>query len=739
VKRGGGAAVTRIEHENHEIAHIKAKIGSIADDIQVIDIEEDLFVFENNEPFIAPVRKQTSLFYVIYTSGSTGMPKGVLIDERSISDHVFGLIHEADLSSCSSFALFATLAADAGHAIIFSALLMGKTLHVLSDELLHDGDKVRQYLAENNIDCLKIVPSLWLAYVLDAKAPLANKVMIFGGETFSKRIIEILSNSSSKAQVYNHYGPTEVTIGKCVYRVNLEKVFETSIPIGKPFSNTQVYILNDFNQLSPIGIPGELCIGGLGLARGYLNRPDFTAAKFVDDPYRPGEKMYRTGDRARWLRDGNIEFLGRKDDQVKIRGYRIELGEIEHALLKMEGINGAAVAVRANISGEGELVAYVSGPDTIDDKVLRSALSEQLPGYMVPMHYAKLDSIPLTNNGKVNRKLLPTLNTITLKNTPDYLAPNNEKEKALVEVVEDVLKEQNVGLGSDFFLLGGDSIKAIQLVSRLRQRGYRITVQNVLLHPELREMALSVQEGLGNAVGTIEGADVPLGSIQRRFFTQEDVSAHYNQSILLEYPGRLNRKIITEIFSQITGQHELLRAVYKFDRNKNEWVQQIKNTKEFQLEILEEYDDQGEAKFVRFCEALQTSMQFDRGPLLKIGLIHSDQKDYLLLVAHHLIVDGVSWRIIVDDLNCLYSQYLSNQLFELPLRTDSWQFWQNQLHKWTISEKGKKEQSYWNIIEKSVTDQIPKDYSSGSNRVKDAENVEFNLDLDETEILRTKC
>ncbi len=289
-----------------------------------------------------------NLAYIIYTSGSTGKPKGVMVEHQAIADHCFGLIEAAQLKNCTSFALFSPLVFDAGHSIIFTSLLTGAALNILSTDLIMDGEKLFSYLEKNPVDCIKIVPSVWLSYVNNDNVILADKIMIFGGETFSPKIQEHLGKLNYNGIVYNHYGPTEATIGKCIHKVDLHKKYKT-VPIGKPFSNTQLYVVDAFGQIVPVGIDGELYISGEGIARGYLNRPELTAEKFIENPFRNlnlpevdvqnntyntsnavhGSRIYKTGDKVKWNSDGEIEYLGRIDDQVKINGYRIELGEIE--------------------------------------------------------------------------------------------------------------------------------------------------------------------------------------------------------------------------------------------------------------------------------------------------------------------------------------------------------------------------------------------------------------------------
>ncbi len=389
--------------------------------VNVIEIDGDNSTL-GDMPIHNPAVDITSrnLAYIIYTSGSTGKPKGVMIEHQAIADHCFGLVKVAKLENCKSFALFSPLVFDAGHSIIFTSIILGASLNVLSRELIMDGEKLVSYLETNPVDCLKIVPSVWLSYINSGNKILADKAMIFGGETFSLKIREHLTKLNYAGIVYNHYGPTEATIGKCIYKVDLKKSY-TLVPIGKPFSNTQFYVVDYWGQLVPLGTGGELYISGEGIARGYLNRPDLTAEKFVENTFSTSDlwgdnhmpnsnatlKVYKTGDKVRWNSDGEIEYLGRIDDQVKINGYRIELGEIENVILQNKDIKQASVRLCEDESSNKILVSYIVPEDSFNKKNTITQLQKELPGYMIPGIWIELERLPLTPNGKIDKKALP--------------------------------------------------------------------------------------------------------------------------------------------------------------------------------------------------------------------------------------------------------------------------------------------------------------------------------------------
>ncbi|WP_188938391.1 non-ribosomal peptide synthetase, partial [Puia dinghuensis] len=296
--------------------------------------EETAFIGECPVERVERSLRPEHLAYVIYTSGSTGQPKGVMIEHRSLMDYLFGLAQATTISQCRSFALVSTLSADLGNTVIYSALVWGGALHVLSTAVVNDSSLAPAYFSRQGIDCVKIVPSHWRALSSGEQLLLPEKILIFGGEALPAEVVTKLRSEGNGCQVVNHYGPTETTIGKLLHTIAPGREYSGVVPIGRPFGNTRVYVLNEQGKLCPKGIVGELYVGGDGLARGYLGQPEWTEERFVPDGFsgQAGDRLYRTGDLVRWLPDGNMEYIGRRDDQVKIRGYRVELGEVESVL-----------------------------------------------------------------------------------------------------------------------------------------------------------------------------------------------------------------------------------------------------------------------------------------------------------------------------------------------------------------------------------------------------------------------
>ncbi|MEG4517839.1 MULTISPECIES: amino acid adenylation domain-containing protein [unclassified Microcoleus] len=424
-----------------------------------------------------PRASSDNLAYVIYTSGSTGTPKGVAIEHRQLLNYLYAIEEKLNLPSGATFATVSTFAADLGNTVIFPALCFGGCLHIISQERATDPEALGEYFRRHSIDCLKIVPS-HLAALLNSSQPksiLPAKRLILGGESANWSLIKTLRNLAPSCSVFNHYGPTETTVGVLTYQVEFDKTgcdFDT-VPLGLPIANTQIYILDSYLQPVPIGVPGELYIGGDNLGRGYLNRPELTAEKFIPNPLDTQAKtrLYKTGDLARYLPDGNIEFIGRIDGQVKIRGFRIELGEIEAVLGQHPDIAQAVVVAREDAPGEKRLVAYLVSEQkqAPTHKEIRNFLTSKLPEYMVPSAFVILKSLPLTSNGKVDRRSLPAPDEMRPELTRNFVAPRTNIEEVLAAIWAEVLKLEKVGIYDNFFELGGHSLLATQVISRVRQ------------------------------------------------------------------------------------------------------------------------------------------------------------------------------------------------------------------------------------------------------------------------------
>ena len=409
--------------------------------------------------------------YVIYTSGSTGAPKGVVVEHNQLLAYMQAIVDRLDLRDQTNFALLSTFAADLGHTVTFPALCTGGCLHVFSQDRATDPQYVWNYFIRQEIDCVKIVPSHLSMLLASATATLPLRHLILGGETTPWKLIERINELAPQCRVSNHYGPTETTVGAvsgCAQRDGEDA--SSAVPLGRPIANVQVFILKDNLVPACIGEAGELYIGGHGVSRGYLKEPALTAEKFIPHPYsnEPGKRLYRTGDRARYLTNGRIQFIDRVDQQVKIRGFRVELGEIESTLLKYEMVKEAVVILRRDEDADEQLVAYVVGTQRqpLSSSELRTFLQTRLPDYMVPSTFVQLDRMPLTPNGKINRQDLPEP---TRAREGNYVAPRTAVEEMLCGIWSEVLKLPEVGIYDEFFDLGGHSLLGTQVVTRVQE------------------------------------------------------------------------------------------------------------------------------------------------------------------------------------------------------------------------------------------------------------------------------
>ncbi|HLL47542.1 MAG TPA: amino acid adenylation domain-containing protein, partial [Longimicrobiaceae bacterium] len=408
------------------------------------------------------------LAYVTYTSGSTGRPKGVAVEHRQLSSYLFGLRDRLELTEGASYATVSTLSADLGNTAVFSALAWGGTLHVISEDRIFDGDLLGEYFARHGVDCLKITPSHLAALQTggDPRRVMPRRWLVLGGESSSVRWVSELVAMAPECAVFNHYGPTETTVGALAHRVGAwpAKTVSETLVLGRPLPNYRVFVVDASLRPVPVGVAGELLIGGAGVARGYLGRPGLTAERFVASPF-GDDRLYRTGDRCRWLADGTVEFLGRMDQQVKIRGFRVELGEIEAALRQDAGVAECAVVAREDVRGDRRLVAYVVGEARAE--AVRARLRQSLPEYMLPAAFVFLDALPLTPNGKLDRKALPAPELASPEER--YVAPRTPAEEVLAGIWAEVLRLERVGVTESFFELGGHSLLATRVISRVRQ------------------------------------------------------------------------------------------------------------------------------------------------------------------------------------------------------------------------------------------------------------------------------
>ncbi|MGF7533043.1 amino acid adenylation domain-containing protein [Bacillus mexicanus] len=698
---------------------------------------DDESSYHQDASYLEPLSSTNDLAYIIYTSGSTGRPKGVLIEHRGLTNYIWWAKEVYVKGEKANFPLYSSISFDLTVTSIFTPLVTGNTI------IVYDGEDktalLQSIVQDQRVDVMKLTPAhLQVLKEMNIADQSAVRRMIVGGENLSTRLAQSIHEQfEGRIDICNEYGPTETVVGCMIYRYDAVKDKRESVPIGTAAANMSIYILDENRKPAPIGVPGEIYISGAGVARGYLNRPELTAEKFVDDPFEPGAKMYKTGDLAKWLADGNIEYAGRIDEQVKIRGYRIELGEIEEALLQEEAIKEAVVTARVDVHGFKQLCAYYVSGGQITGAQLRKQLAHSLANYMIPAYFIELDEMPLTSNGKINKKGLQAPD-FDLQDRAAYKAPRTKMEEILVSVWESVLGAENVGIMDDFFDLGGDSIKSIQVSSRLIQQGYKMEIKDLFQYATIAELSPHIKQNLRIAdQGEVKG-DVSLTPIQHWFFDHITVDPHYyNQAVMLYAPEGFQESALRQTLQKLAEHHDALRMTFQTTENGYEAQNaEIAQSGLYHLEVLDLKEDSDPRRTIEAkADELQSSMNLSDGPLLKAGLFQCADGDHLLIAIHHLIVDGVSWRILLEDLVSGYKQAENGQVIQLPQKTDSFQLWAKRLSEYAQSETVKQEQEYWAKIEQTEGKPLPKDFHETHTAAKDSETETAEWTKEETELL----
>ncbi|MEM6353925.1 MAG: amino acid adenylation domain-containing protein, partial [Cyanobacteria bacterium P01_D01_bin.14] len=777
-----------------------------------------------------------NLAYVIYTSGSTGQPKGTLLTHQGLSNYLNWATQAYPVAE-GGVPVQSAIGFDATITSLFAPLLVGQTITLLPET--HELEMLSQALqADDAFGLVKLTPAhlkalepLVLSSSSHPSMPPPAQALILGGEALHGHDIAPWRQHFPHLRLVNEYGPTEAVVGCCVYDVPLDFTADT-VPIGRPIANVQLYVLDpDLNPV-PIGVPGELYIGGVGVARGYLNRPDLTAERFVPNPFsgraegnreqgEPGTQnlefetqyseqitqtpergqhssthplihsstLYKTGDRVRYLPDGILEYLGRMDDQIKLRGYRIEPGEIEAALCQHPDVEQAVVVQREDLGAAAKLVAYVvekvegvreqkgtgnreqaqprtqnlepdtqylepitnlspphlpisSSPHSLSHR-LHQALADKLPAYMLPDHFVVLEALPLTVNGKVDKQALP-MPTIQTSDRDQTARSLTETEQQLAAVWAEVLQRDAVGLQDNFFELGGDSILAMQIIARAHQAGLHLAPRQLFQYQTVAELAVVAEVQALSAVSQepVTGT-VPLLPIQRDFFTQAQPEPHhYNQAVMVMVDSEAQPELLAQALQALVRHHDGLRS--RFFCEAGIW-QQVIQSPEAVTVSLDDLDlshlpaDAQAAALATAADDWQTSLHLSVGPLLRAVRVRLGERgDRLLLIAHHLIVDGVSWRILLPDLATAYRQLAAGSEVRLPPKTHSIQSWAQQLVALAQSGYFEAERSYWRDM-CAPTAAIPTDFaaSADDNTVASMAEISIGLDAAQTQALLT--
>ncbi len=656
----------------------------------------------NVAPVARTVHRQQAA-YLIFTSGSTGRPKGVVISHGALANYVQGLLQRLALAPEASMAMVSTVAADLGHTVLFGALCAGRTLHLLDSDQARDPQLFADYLSQHRVGVLKIVPSHLHSLLVAGReaASLPWHALIMGGEACDPALLQRITQARPDCRVFNHYGPSETTVGVLAHPVHHVHVRP---PLGQPLAGSDVYVLDGDLNLLPVGVVGELYIGGAGLAEGYQGQPGQSAERFVPNPFGvPGSRLYRSGDRVRWNADGEVEYLGRQDHQVKVRGFRIELAEVQAQIAAQSAVRQCAVVL-----GEGRLLAYVVLAADASLQAVKGALARQLPDYMQPAHWQVLDALPVTANGKLDRQALPA----PVLQSAGYQAPSNTHEQALAQIWQDLLGLEHVSRDGHFFELGGHSLLATQMVARLREQlDVVLALREVFDTPRLDQLAARIGEltaGRGAAalpalVAQRRDGVLPLSLAQQRLWVVDRLSGGasdaYNMSGRLQLDGPLDRQRLTEALNLLVSRHEVLRSHFPEDDNGDPSTSILEH-----LELDVPFADLSmlaadeREQLLRQASLDDARQPFDllSGPLLRARLLRVGEQRHLLLFSlHHIVSDGWSVGILIREFAEAYRALGAGrapQWQPLPLQYVDFALYQQ---RWLASDGFAQEREFW--------------------------------------------
>src|SRR2546423_4808518 len=684
-----------------------AQLPATAQPVVCLDSDWQRIAGQSEQKPLSGVRGE-NLAYVIYTSGSTGKPKGTMILHRGLLNYLSWCCQTYEASAGTGSPLHSPLGFDLSVTSLFSPLLTGQCITLVAEE---QGAEALASALRTGADfsLVKLTPAhvqLLSQALRPQEAAVSTRALIIGGEALLAEQLAFWRQHAPSTRLINEYGPTETVVGCCVYEVAPQDAASGAVPIGRPIAHTQLYVLDAHMQVAPIEGPGELYLGGAGLARGYLKRPELTAERFIAHPFSqgPGARPYKTGDLARYRADGVLEFVGRLDHQVKLRGYRIELGEIEQALLEHPAVREGIVVVREDGLDNKQLVAYVVAVQDQEPvgewQGLRRFLGERLPEYMVPSHFVLLEALPLTANGKVDRRALPAPEQVALHpGQQEDTAPRTSIEQTLTEIWSQVLHLPQVGIHDNFFALGGDSILSLSLIAQARRAGLQLTVKQLFQAPTIAQLSQLVTP-LGAPAGSLlpqrasSQGTLALTPIQRWFFEQGLPNPHHwNQAFLLQAPTDLSVSLLEQAVQWVLGQHDVFRLRFVSpSQEADDWQASYLPVYEpvpFTLVDLRELPEEEQAsRMSERCSQEQASLHLQNGPLARAVLFHltGEQPWRLLLLSHHLVIDTVSWRILLEDLSQVYERLQQGLPLEPQATSSSFQQWAQRLQDYVHSE-----------------------------------------------------
>src|SRR6185295_270741 len=672
---------------------------------------EDLLAEEAESGDPGPAGVQPDhLAYVMYTSGSTGRPKGVQVRHGSVVSFLASMLERPGMIAGDRLLALTTFTFDISILEVFLPLAAGACIVLGDRDLATSPVRLRSLLASSGVTVVQATPAHWRLWLAEGGLGTADPTALCGAEAMPADLASELVGKCRN--LWNLYGPTETTVWSALHAVANDPAGRT-VPLGRPIANTRLHVLDPGMRTMPLGVPGELCIGGDGLARGYLGRPDLTAERFIPDPCTgSGERLYRTGDLARYRPDGALEFLGRTDHQVKIRGFRIEPGEVEAALCRHAGVRECVVIVRGS-EADPSLCAYFVAADGAQPGAneLRRHLAELLPAYMIPSLYIRLDSLPLSSNGKVDRRALPAPGKVAGAGEAESSVPRTAVEEVVAGIWEEVLKIAPVGRLDHFFAIGGHSLLATRVVSRIRESlAVDVPLRRLFEEPTVAGLARIIDAALRGREGVrptapierlTQRSDLPLSFAQQRLWFLEQLdpgSSAYAQSGAVSLLGRLEVKVLAACFTEVVRRHEALRACFREVEGRP--VQEIGEAETVALPVadlsdLPRHDQREQLRQLMLAEE-RRPFGLGRGPLLRLLLTRLGAGEHVLIFAmHHIVSDAWSMQVLLGELQALYPALAAERpspLPELPVQYADFAAWQRQ---WLAGEVLESHLAYW--------------------------------------------
>ena len=708
---------------------------------------DDINFTENDSDLELPTVKDSDLAYVIYTSGSTGQPKGVQITHQNIINSTSGRL-DFYTNNPSVFLLMSSISFDSSKAGIFWTLCTGGNLVITEKRIEQDIIKIADTIAQNKVSHTLMLPSLYKVILenVETRKIRSLTTVIVAGETCSKSLCAIHFQTLPNVSIYNEYGPTEATVWCIAHKIEAKDIKQSQIPIGKPIANAEIYLLDKQLNLVPFGTSGEIYIGGTGLTKGYINRPDHNSKSFLQNPFKPDKKLYKTGDLAKYRTDGVIEFLGRTDQQIKIRGYRVELDDIENTIIKNSSIQASVVLVQQKEDKPKRLSAYIKADITYNENELKKFLKAHLPIYMIPSEFVLINTIPLLPNGKVDRKTLGSIKALSNQNNlTSSEPPKNLIESRLLDIWKSILNLDMLSTTDNFFEIGGDSILSIQIIAQARREGIYIAPNQIFEYQTISELALFVSapkdEMLTNAETLILG-EVPLMPIQKWFFqTHREAPEYWNQGYQIKnVPETLNSNVLLTITNHLIQLHDALRLSFYLDNE--EWKAKVLKPDEIdafiKVDMSKETASNYNVKIENTLKLIQEDTKLKNGNLFKCIYFETGDgsTNSIILLAHHLVVDFVSWQIILNS----YTELIDSGKLNLQdAKTASIKTWGNHILERANSEKLTNNIKFWkDQIEPETS--VPLDFNDNFPLLeKDISTIHFEIDKTATDNLITKA